>query len=67
MDNTVTVTFTSEQYNWVRAIANDTFKDACEWLDNSEDDDSDAYSRRVRYNENIRDMAQQVLRVEPKS
>ena len=67
MKDTVTVTFTSEQYNWVKAIANDTFKDACEWLDNSEDDDSEAHSRRVKYNESIRDMAQQVLRVEPKS
>ena len=61
MEDTVTVTFTREQMNWVRAIANDTYKDACNWMYLTKDDGSEAYARQVKHNKSIRDLAQQVL------
>ena len=67
MNDTVTVTFTREQMNWVRAIANDTYKDACNWMYLTEDDGSEAYARQIIWNKSIRDLAQQVLEIKPKS
>jgi hypothetical protein len=61
MENTVTVTFTTEQYNWVKAIANDTWKDACEWVFQTKDDGSEAHARRAEYNKSIREISRQVL------
>ena len=67
MNDTVTVTFTSEQYNWVRAVALDTFKDAGDWLYDTEDDGSEAYTRRAKYNTNIMAIAQQVLEMKARA
>jgi len=69
MEDTVTVIFTREQYNWVKAIANDTYKDACECLYTAkwDDDGSEAFARRQEYNRSIRDMAQQVLKIKAES
>ena len=67
MKDTVTVTFTSEQYNWVMAIASDTYKDACECLYLAEDDGSAAFASRQEYNRSIRDLAQQVLEIRAES
>ena len=59
----VTVTFTREQYDWVRAIASDTYKDACQWLYEAEYDGSNAFVDRQEYNRKVRDMAQQVSQI----
>jgi len=61
MEDTVTVTFTREQMNWVRAIANDTYKDACDWVYLTENDGSEAYARQLRHNKSIRELARQVI------
>lgn len=63
MENTVTVTFTREQYNWVKAIASDTYKDACECLYLAEDDGSEAFASRQEYNKSIRAISRQVLEI----
>jgi hypothetical protein len=63
MKDTVTVTFTREQYDWVRAIALDTYKDACQWLDEADADGSIVFITRQEYNRSVRDMAQQVSQI----
>lgn len=67
MEDTVTVTFTRGQYNWVMAIALDTYKDARECLYLAEDDGSEAFASRQEYNRSVRDLAQQVLEIKVKS
>jgi hypothetical protein len=67
MNDTVTVTFTSEQYKWVMAIANDTFNDATNWLYQTEDDGSEVYARQLNHNKRIMGLALAVLETKPKS
>ena len=64
MENTVTVTFTREQYRWVKAIASDTHKDACDWLYQTQDDGSEEHAERVEYNKSIRAISEQVLKIQ---
>jgi hypothetical protein len=65
MTDSKTITLTGAQYQWVMAIANDTYKDACQWLYDTVDDGSEQYQRQARHNSNVRDMAEQVMDVKP--
>ena len=67
MNDTVKMTFTSEQYKWVMAIANDTFHDATNWLYQTEDDGSEVYARQVKHNKRIMALALAVLEIKAES
>ena len=63
MNDTVTVTFTSEQHEWVMAIAKDTFHDASNWMYQTEDDGSEVYARQLNHNKRIMALALAVLEI----
>ena len=65
MNENKTITLTSEQYGWVKAIASDTYKEACHWFYDTQDDGSENYKRKASYNGLIRDLAEQVIQVQP--